>query len=63
MGRHRTTGETTLIRLPVGTLARIERVLGTLLRVSTGERTPEKTSEFMRGAVEREIARRERKVK
>jgi hypothetical protein len=61
MGRHKITGETTMVRLAVGTLRRVEHVLGTLRRDSTGEYTAEKTSEFIRAAIERELERRERR--
>lgn len=49
MGRHRINGEQTMARFRDGTLERIKAVL----------RGGEKQADFIRGAVEREIARRE----
>ena len=53
MGRKRINGEETIIRMPAGTLARIDAVL----------KDAERLADFLRKAVERELARRERERK
>lgn len=53
MGRPRINEEQTPARFPEGTLARIDELLG----------AREKRADFIREAVEREIARRERRAR
>ena len=52
MGRHRINEEQTPARLPAGTLDRIDAVLN----------EGENRAAFIRGAIERELKRRERKM-
>jgi hypothetical protein len=51
MGRKRINDEATMARFPGGTLERIENVLG----------DHEKTADFIRAAIARELAKRERR--
>lgn len=51
MGRKRINDEATMARFPGGTLERIEKTLG----------NKEKTADFIREAIARELAKRERR--